>query len=228
LYVRNGPLLAKDPFGLFCFSCGPEVTKWFDKEIVRFRAAAKRIQESLNDELSNSAAADGGGLGSTANYLLRFRRLAALADYKSRNDANVEPFDYSQCRDPDKNTVTLCGVCIGVNQLGNIIFGIIAVAAGAEAESRYYGLNYAVPTNWRDPGEGYRQFAFELGVDYEKASASGRPVSLCELVKSRRRLLNDATRYNTDASRKCPCKSEFAGPNTDMNRAPLTTFRGGK
>jgi RHS repeat-associated protein len=228
----DSPITRVDPTGLV--ACGPDVTDWFVKEIALFRKAAEDLFDALHSELPNpddSLCVDPGSTESiiftaTARFLLKYKRLSRLADYKMRNERGVEPFDYSKCKDPDKNTVTLCGVCIGTNQLGNIIYGIIAVEANVVQESRDFGLGNnplgGPKPPWTAPGEAYRMLAFELGVDFETDyRRRGSKVSICDYVKARAQALN-GSQYNTTACTKVPCKFKHSGPNTDMNRDPLT------
>jgi RHS repeat-associated protein len=220
--VENNPTNLTDPSGLV--SCGPEVTDWFMKEIDLFRQEARTIRDGLEIYLQTSACGvldNGAGL---ATFTWAYRRLALLADYKNRNrpGREKEPFDYGKCKDPDKNTVTLCGVCVGTNQLGNIMFGIIAAASGFIWDSREFGKACVKPS-WLAPGEGFRQHAFEFGVDYERYEKNKSTDSFCKNLKGRQDNLagpkwNDLTK----ACDKEPCKESHVGPNTDMKRKPLT------
>jgi hypothetical protein len=215
-------------------SCGPDVTDWFLHEIELFRAAAKKANDDFSagiDKASDLAEADGHFLA----FMTVFARLARLADYKDRTKFGVEPFDYSKCPDPDKNSVTLCGVCIGTNQLGNIMLGIIAAEMRMVSESRKFGrgekndnllnrlLGVIQQVPWTQDGEMYRQWAFELGADYEsEVIRTGYGyINFCKYVKARAASLN-GKQYNTNASTKCPCDHKHTGPNTDMNREPIT------
>ncbi len=149
-----------------------------------------------------------------------FYRLARLADYKLRNRKNIEPFDYSKCPDPDKNSVTLCGVCIGTNQLGNIMYGIIAVVANLEDFARSVGRKLTEKP-WTEQGQGYRQNAFELGVDFQKNDKDKSKESFCNKVKASEKKLNGAE-FETDACKKKPCDEKHTGPNTYMKRSPIS------
>jgi RHS repeat-associated protein len=237
-YVFNYPTGRLDPTGLACAdennapnqkSCGPDVTDWFKKEIQLFTDAAKVVAEIRTQPNTPF-------VNTELIFWRRFVRLGRLADYKDRNNPavnpkNIEPFDYSKCPDPDKNTATLCGVCVGLNQLGNIMAGVIAVNAGMVKFTRDFGLGIVASypglgsmkplPPWTAPGEAYRKFAFELGVDLARTNGD-----LCKFVQGRAKALNDSSKYNTDAGTKKPCCVVFNGPNTDMERDPLTDKAG--
>ena len=76
--------------------------------------------------------------------------------------------------------------------------------------------------NWTEPGEQYRQAAFELGLDYARYTKTPGVKSLCEFVKGR------ASAINKDAAYKVPCSSKHDGPNTNMNRKPLVQGDGNR
>jgi hypothetical protein len=226
-YEANNPIVRIDPSGFV--SCGPDVTDWFSKEIDLFRTAAKELVDRYLTP-GKMGYSEAPALDSLAGLAFGFQRLGRLADYKHRTKKNVEPFDYSKCDDPDKDTVTLCGVCIGTNQLGNIIFGITAVNALMEKDAREFGLGTSKVSKgpdvlWSAPGEGYRQLAFELGVDFEKWFKRTGKADLCVMVREREKNLNGA-KLNTNACNKEPCKDKHTGPNTDMKRDPISDPRG--
>lgn len=177
-------------------------------------------------------------LALTEEKMRAFSRYARLIDYKDRTKLQKEPFDYTNCPDPDKNTVTLCGVCVGTNQLGNIMFGIISEIFGLGADSLAFGrgenndkllnqlLGVQQSNPWTRNGEAYREHAFRLGRQYQiDVALDVGPVNFCERVKNSQGQLN-GPQFNTDASTKVPCGHKHTGPNTDMRREPLTDAGG--
>jgi len=129
-------------------SCGPDVSEWFVGEIKQFYKAAQSIGARFKKlglptenvgALSLHLINNPSKIPWAKDILEDYKRLARLADYKKRNDRKVEPFDRTGCPDSEPNTVNLCGVCVGTNQLGNIIFGVIAEGAGLVTLSRSFG-----------------------------------------------------------------------------------------
>ena len=115
-----------------------------------------------------------------------------LTDYKNRFDKNPaenkdaqkwpfpKNFDVKSAGNYDPNTVTFCGVVISKNQLGNIMYGIMAHDLQVETEARAYGqgrfkvrgVGKAPDPNWLVPDHGpYRAAAFELGLKYAEKTA---------------------------------------------------------
>jgi len=233
LAFLNRPQLASDPFGLKC--CGPNVTEWFDEEISRFSKAAEDAYQVFHRKRANPLETPGQTARRWKELLDVFRYLSRLADYKSRNAKDIEPFDYSKCNDPDKNTVTLCGMCVGTNQLGNIIFGIIAKRMRIHKEARAFGrgerndniiykrLKIVQKTPWTEEGQSHREYAFVAGVNFEESRIRemNKYEDICELIKEAMNK-HEVSFSGPQATGKTPCEAKHQGPNTDMTREPLT------
>ena len=85
-----------DPSGL-CVSCGPDVTDWFSRQLGVIKAFA--TQHSYTSD--------------------KFRTLARTMKFE---DAGLEA-DCGPSGNVCANTVTICGKCINVTELGNIAYG---------------------------------------------------------------------------------------------------------
>jgi hypothetical protein len=140
--------------------------------------------------------------------LVNFWWLARKADYKKRE------FSSRECQPAKRYTVTLCSKCVGTNQLGNIIYGIIAFDMGLVGNAINFG-NWEA--GWRQPGQAYRQQAFDIGVEYAALTRLHPNIDLCDLM-------NRNTRGDVDQGNKGipPCKGKFDGAHTDFTKPPLT------
>jgi len=205
--------------------CGPSVTAWFLREIGIFTAEANRLLW-IASHPPPTAPIPGGGiataLGIEAEKRLLLRRLGLRADYKRRRFVN------SECPKAWSDIVTLCGRCVSTNQLGNIMFGVIAQLLGLVDEARNYGRGTQSPRwiydlfgatgpvpNWTALGQAYRETAFDIGI----LVARGR--NLCDLMDVNPQAPVDET------GRCCtPCFARFTGPQTNMASPPLVTPSG--
>ncbi len=215
-YCRNSPTVRIDPSGLRC--CGPDVTKWFSMEVTLFRAQAQAAYERFAGVTNiPSSAGEGGGAfaGAEAQLSVALRDLALKSDYKART------FSDPGCPRPCPNSVTICGKCIATNQLGNIMYGIIAVDLTQVDEARNYGRGnipwyYRIvgatgPTNpWTVPGEAYRETAFNIGVQFARTGSG------CALLN-----VNPNAPVDQGTASCTPCSAEFKGPHTSFNTKPL-------
>jgi len=134
-YVRSNPLALIDPLGLQTSSpgtagldpncpdvCGPDVTKWFLKDLREIAARLSAARRTLSDD----AYAEYFRL--TVKYALAYKWMPFPAQGCATNN----------CR----GTVMFAGVCIRKNQLGNIAFGYISANTGIGSERFTIGYAY--------------------------------------------------------------------------------------
>jgi hypothetical protein len=228
-YVDGNPITRIDPLGLTPVCCGPDVTKWFRKEVEIFRKAAQEVL----DRYAMTSRADLMGAGATLQWASRGLDFAAFArkmDYKTRKDAFVDercpgcPF-----------TVTLAGSCMFTNQLGNIMYGIIAIMFDLVEQSRNYGRGNP---NWiqrklgatgpsipwtKDPS---KETAFDVGLCLQR-TITGLPKKASPflpggeqnfgwiLAKCIRDTKGDPIGKGTEKCESCP--HEWDGAHTDFS-----------
>jgi RHS repeat-associated protein len=170
-YERSNPADLIDPFGLTSSGCccGLDVTSWYVDEI-------KYWQQRIADD-------------EYAMFFFSWRFILAkespLLDYKYRNfsGSTNEP-----------NTITLCGKCLPKDQLGNIMYGIIAQELDLVEAARNYGHGHG-PGTWIYNGPKtpwgkarFKETGFDLGVLLESQFENGTPVDvnhLCSAVNAK-------------------------------------------
>ena len=84
--------------------------------------------------------------------LKMFAELVRYTDYKSR--VGEDAIDFSDCPFANKSTVSFFGVCIPINQVGNIMYGYIAKYADFADEAREYGFRGFRALSIKFPGIG--------------------------------------------------------------------------
>jgi RHS repeat-associated protein len=252
----DSPAVASDPTGMEAKYeyAGPDVTDWFIEEIRLFRAWA---QEEKNKRNKIGGAIEIGGVakGDYMNWLL-FKDVGnRLTDYKARYDKDPKTcpdaqkwpyksgFSANKAGKYDPRTVTLFGRPVTMNQLGNIMYGIMAVDYDLVVPARRYGqgkfrveintrlghLKQGINDPWTVPGDGpARAAAFELGVEY------AQKVKWNETDKEAiRRMLNELAAQSYEAPTtvneqnrahiddNCPgglkpSSAVYTGPQTDI------------
>ncbi len=98
-YVRAAPLVLLDPSGLEA-CCGPDISQWFKWQLDRIRGWARTKRSPRDPELIQAV------------KTMKFEEAGI------RGMDNCGPIG-EECKD----TVTLCGTCINVTELGNIAYG---------------------------------------------------------------------------------------------------------
>ena len=189
-YVGNNATNETDPTGLqkkeeakkYEYG-GPDVTEWFFEEIRIFRKYAHGKDEEMR-RIGGAIDVPGGPF-SVPNAVLLSDFGNRLTDYKARFDkdpamegAQRWPFkngyNVQVAGNYNPNTVTFCGQVIPINQLGNIMFGIIAEDLHYATWARLYGQGKTKLGPLTGPKEPWlvpdvgppRAAAFELGVKY--------------------------------------------------------------
>ena len=110
----------------------------------------------------------------------------------------------------------MCGKCIATNQLGDIMYGIVAVDLAQVAEARNYGrgnfpwyyrlLGATGPSGpWAEPGMAYKETAFDIGVEFA-ISGGG-----CALMNS-----NPKAPVDQGNAGCTPCGAQFDGRHTNF------------
>jgi hypothetical protein len=156
----------------------------------------------------------GVGAAAPAPALLQgFMLMARKADYKLRGIAK-------------NGFVGICGHCVGINQLGNIIYGVVASMMNLVDQARKYGRGTLTParavgangptTNWQKlPG---KEEAFNVGVNLQKNPAQ----SLCDAMKQANL---PQLQYDVNGMQPCPA-GIFNPEHTDFSTAPLSNPSG--
>ena len=163
-FVYNKPIEYFDTKGLKgntnC-KCGPDVTEWYTKEFYYHR----KYMESYRTHYGVN--------------LFAFRQHAKyLMAYKWMN------FNMKGCATGDcANTVSLCGICVRKNQLGNIMFSYIAAGIfrydSAEKRARKINDVRMAPRNGEMVERKDNLIAFAMG----NYIATSNETSLCNIIK---------------------------------------------
>lgn len=215
-YCGNNPMNCVDPSGLVPFpmrNCGPDVTAWFGKEVAIWQAAARAFEQRFLEMERAVLRTNRTAIPLLTFKLNWFREIGPKPDYK---DPTKWPFASSGCPNACPNTVTLAGTCVGTNQLGNVIYGILAQEVDLVAEARAYvqgrySLLIGAPDPlWNAPGEAYRQTAMDIGVQY---AATGQYAGLMNMNPG-------APVGGGPFTLSCaPCSAKWDGPHSDPNAA---------
>lgn len=96
--------------------CGPDVSKWFALEVESWLSEAKNLKAELGAGFKNIAFE---GLLDKLATLQAFNKYGPMMQYK------VLDFQDDRCCGCP-NTVTVCELCLSSNQLGNIVYGVVA------------------------------------------------------------------------------------------------------
>jgi len=188
-YVGNNAPTRIDSMGLIAFpSCGPDVTDWLKTEVrnavlftfiasLLYRASWPGYRANYADQASWELSR------SVFLFLMLMRVGNTLTDYKRRMDKDgkyfpfPQHFDSKSCGRATPFTVTLCGRCVGTNQLGNFMYGVWAALLGQVKDARSFGRDSGLVailgkiagiTNqspWSADGSDPREHAFNAGVD---------------------------------------------------------------
>ena len=236
-FAGSSPSSRADPTGLCQVeTCGPVVDNWFLFEVVLFSAAASKIRPDL--PVLTHGGPDGmptGGEQAAANVVMMraFADLALKMDYKARDFISPN----SSCGDCSKS-VTLCNTCIPTNQLGNIMFGIIAEQLGLTDNARRYGrgdLRFGrdgPSSNWRDSPK--KELAFNVGVCIHQKLFSNSllhqpgvvtripPWRFCQTMFDCLTTENAWFIHNGCT----PCNVQWNGPHTNFDEKPLVDDSG--
>jgi RHS repeat-associated protein len=200
----NNPVSTLDFTGLA--TCGPDVSDWFFAEAKLFYNSAK---------------------GDTS--LKWFKHLARLADYKMRHldikGKKYECWNFQKlCPKADKASASLCGTCLATNQLGNLIFGVIARATGRILESYWYGMGFLYDSglsstkpsdDWRAKPEKAAIYRVGLTVGGLVAAGAKNATQMCAVIKDK------LAKSGAALPDHKLCKISYKGPNTDLKRDPL-------
>jgi RHS repeat-associated protein len=132
LFVRNNAIINHDELGLSC--CGPDVTERMKGEIRRLRGYFGR-SPALPPTATRPAR-----IVNATKKLVWFGRVALTLNYASQD---LKYDDFVPTMPNCKETVTLCGKCVGDDLPGNILFGLSAQLAGISQTVRNRGANAA-------------------------------------------------------------------------------------
>ena len=124
-YAGNNPVNGVDPLGLYCTNekgdrCGPEVTDWFERQLGIIK---EKSREYWSKPLPSK------------KYIPFWKSLKFV-------DAGLKTKDCPTAKCPD--TVTLCGKCIHVSELGDLAFGY----AASELAGRMLWAGFYVEVEW--------------------------------------------------------------------------------
>jgi RHS repeat-associated protein/uncharacterized delta-60 repeat protein len=189
--------------------CGPDVTDWFNKEIELFKHEVKHLLDGQDPWLADNDPLI--PIQWQAEKLKLLHDLGLSADYKSRDFGT------------GAGNVSICGMCVGSNQLGNLMFGIVAGLLGLTEDARSYGRGDSIigklggatgpSQNWKDAP--WKESAFDAGV----AIAGG--MSLCDA-------LHKAKDLSHGCGNAAPSKEPYNGPHTDFSKPSLVDPSGNK
>jgi len=238
-YCFSASLTVRDPFGLSPKCCGPDVTKWLHDEMTLFSNAINnyvntRIQPvyPYGESLPFVEDTEGAAIANSVIEMLKTPHAlwttAYLQQYANYKPASKDPDDtvmqVAYCPTiPDcRNTVTLCGVCMPANQLGNIVLGVMAEQLDVVSEARAYGRKQWTFWNtvaWlsgrRGPDDDWNQFPYkEVGFDVGISYARGG-VSLCSLIEIAGENVSQPKQLSCS-----PCSLVYNGPHSVIGGTP--------
>jgi hypothetical protein len=117
-----------------------------------------------------------------------------------------------------ENTVMLCGKCITTNQLGNIIFGVVASELGISPFAAYFGING--PANWPENPE--KAVAFMIGKELADLRRTKGKCDICDVITHK----YGGPPIDKNAQGLPPCKDSqgkpvvYDGPHTSRDKVP--------
>ena len=223
--VKNNKIISADRD-----ICGPDLTHWFVKEIKIFDKIAAQEIRKLSPKNNVKVKGDNDYtrklLNSFANESMAMLVLMYLAPYMQYKMYNFNPNGKStDC----KASVTLCGICIRKNQLGNIMFGMFAKVADLEDEALAYGRkSFAIGPNDEWAKNPWKETAFQIGIGLVDESDSGLIENEKNFCQSFIRLIhfNVEQLHRESPLKYCelcqPQKTIWNGPHTDFSKPPLT------
>jgi hypothetical protein len=227
-YCADDPLTHTDPTGLK--TCGPDVTDWFVQEINLFLSEADKLRKTLDQMHMHS-----GDIDPWTAELVNIWKYARWMDYKTPKWNFTSP----DCPKAQPGTVSLCGHCIQVNQLGNLMFGIFMTRLDDVELGRDYGRGQlTLPPFVNGPSEPWtkapwKETAYDIGVwigDNCEGKKSIDAKTFCELFNEGRNDDEDDPIRRPPIEHGCegikPCNAKYNGPHSTFTGEPGTDSSG--
>jgi hypothetical protein len=132
-YARGNPLARRDPSGLAsenerACSCGPDVTAWFRHELSN---QAEYVSNMFGSEAQRETGTSD-TLSSFAIFAQKKMEMSKGMEYRSKSCWASGTKDTSDGTGNCHASVTLCGKCTRLKNLGNIVFGYAGLSAWSQ------------------------------------------------------------------------------------------------
>ncbi len=184
-YVGNQSIKRMDPSGLSsCMYCGPNLDKWIIKEIgtqIKWARMFHNKIKNTSDLLPLCTIGMNLLACSLDNYILNYLGWAGMNQgYKRMGNKSTYlcPKIPQYSHNCGHHTVTLCGKCLPIHQVGNIMYGLVGRALNFSFNdilAAPYCFLSAVKGKWCD-AKGY---AYGVGYDLYNMGATNNIQNFC-------------------------------------------------